>query len=262
MASSLIGGLIAGGWPPGRIRVTDPDPDKRRALNQRYKIEAVTENVEAAIEADVVLLAVKPQVVSSVAREIGEGRQGRSPLIISIAAGVRETDIRRWLRYDASVVRAMPNTPSLVGSGVAGLFANEKVSDRQRDLAESVLRAVGMVLWVEREEQLDAVTAISGSGPAYFFLLMELMEESGTALGLPRETARLLALDTAFGASKMALESSDEPAVLRARVTSPGGTTEMAIRHMEEGGMRRLFADALEAARDRAVELGEQLGRE
>lgn len=260
MATSLIGGLRRGGWPAEHIRVAEPDPAKREHLASQLHVETATDNTVVARDAQIVLLAVKPQVVRSVAAQLGPALAEASPLVISIAAGVREPDIRRWLGFDAAVVRAMPNTPALVSGGATGLYANERVSNQQRDLAETVLRSVGMTIWVDEESELDAVTALSGSGPAYFFLVMEAMERAGVALGLPRETARLLTLETAFGAAKMALESTEGPEELRARVTSPGGTTERAIAVLQGSGLTDLFSEAIGAARDRAVEIGRALG--
>ncbi len=260
MASSLVGGLIVGGWPAKNIHVSEPLAEKRQNLAARFSVHITEDNREAVAQANVVVIAVKPQVVCPVAEEIGPLLESRQPLVVSIAAGVREPDIRRWLGFEAPVVRAMPNTPALVGSGATGLFANTRVSTAQRDLAESILRAVGMVLWLDDESQMDAVTALSGSGPAYFLLLMEVLEEAGTHLGLGAQTSRLLTLETAFGAAKMALESPEEPASLRRQVTSPGGTTEAALRCLEEGNVRDLFQKALEAARDRATEIGRKLG--
>lgn len=260
MAASLIGGLIADGWEPNRIRVSEPDSERGRSLAERYRVRIHADNAQACADADVVVLAVKPQTVKAVAREVADTISKRGSLVISIAAGVREPDISRWLGGEAAVVRSMPNTPALVQTGATGLFANQRVSARQRDLAETVLRAVGLTLWVEREELLDAITALSGSGPAYFFLLMEALEQAGHRLGIGVEEARLLTLQTALGAAKMALESSDSPATLRARVTSPGGTTERALTVLEQGGLRPLVEQALEAARTRAVELGDALG--
>lgn len=260
MAASLIGGLIADGWEPNRIRVSEPDSERGRSLAERYRVRIHADNAQACADADVVVLAVKPQTVKAVAREVADTISKRGSLVISIAAGVREPDISRWLGGEAAVVRSMPNTPALVQTGATGLFANQRVSARQRDLAETVLRAVGLTLWVEREELLDAITALSGSGPAYFFLLMEALEQAGHRLGIGVEEARLLTLQTALGAAKMALESSDPPATLRARVTSPGGTTERALTVLEQGGLRSLVEQALEAARTRAVELGDALG--
>lgn len=262
MAASLVGGLVADGWDPDRIRVSEPNDERRRALADRYGIRTLAENPQACSDADVVVLAVKPQAVKAVAEEVASAVRARGALLISIAAGVREPDIQRWLGGGAAVVRSMPNTPAVVQTGATGLFANAHVNEQQRDLAETVLRAVGLTLWVDREELLDAITALSGSGPAYFFLLMEALEEAGHKLGLGLDEARILTLQTALGAAKMALESSDAPATLRAKVTSPGGTTERALAVLEQGGMRALVSQALEAARARAVELGDALGGE
>lgn len=259
MASSLIGGLIADGFPASRIRVAEPDGARRRALGERFGVQVTDDNHALAEAADVVVLAVKPQVMRNVCEDVGETLRRHNRLAVSIAAGVRVEAIERWLGGPSPVVRTMPNTPSLVGSGATALFANSRVTPAQRELAEGILRAVGLTLWLEEESQMDAVTAVSGSGPAYFFLVMELLENSGVELGLPRETARLLAIQTAFGAAKLALESSDDAAALRARVTSPGGTTERAIAIFEEGGLRELFERAVTGARDRAVELADLL---
>lgn len=261
MARSLIGGLIADGWPAAHIRATDPDPDQRASLASRFGIVLGDDNRAAVATADIVVLAVKPQMMHTVAQEIAAAVQARRPLVVSIAAGIRATDLDRWLGGNAAIVRCMPNTPAMVQSGATALFANPRVSTEQRDRAESVLRAVGLTLWLEREELMDAVTALSGSGPAYFFLIMESLQAAGERLGLPAETARLLALQTAFGAAKMALESPEDAATLRQRVTSPGGTTERALQVLEDGGLRELMARALTAARDRARELADQLGK-
>ncbi|NIR29139.1 MAG: pyrroline-5-carboxylate reductase [Gammaproteobacteria bacterium] len=261
MASSLIGGLIADGTRGETLWVSDPDEERLGTLSEHFDVHTTGDNREAATRGETVIFAVKPQVMADVVREVAGELKRRQPLIVSIAAGVREPDIRRWLGYDAAIVRVMPNTPALLRTGASGLYANAKVSPAQRNRAESVLRAVGVTVWLEDEGLMDAVTAVSGSGPAYFFLLMELMERAGNDLGLPRETARLLTLQTAMGAAKMALESADEPAALRERVTSPGGTTERALQTLLEGGLERLITDALRAARERATELGEMLGR-
>lgn len=260
MAASLLGGLVNNGWSADAISVADPDENKCRQLVQHWAIHAFSENSVAVTDADVVVLAVKPQQVQPVAREISPQLGGREVMILSVAAGVREPDISRWFGGDPAVVRAMPNTPALVGSGVTGLFANEQVSAGQRDLAEKILSAVGTTVWLESETQLDAVTAVSGSGPAYFLLLMELMEASGIELGLDADVARKLVIETALGAAKLAIESDALPAELRQRVTSPGGTTERAIRTMEMAGIASIIQSALTAARDRASEIGDELG--
>jgi pyrroline-5-carboxylate reductase len=262
MARSLVGGLIADGWDPGSISVADPDKEQLSSLSSRFAVSTETDNDRAARSSEVVVLAVKPQVIRNVARDLAAVIQAEQPLVISIAAGVRAIDLQRWLGGNCAVVRCMPNTPALVQSGATALFANKNVADNQKDLAESILRAVGLAIWVEDEAMLDAVTALSGSGPAYFFLLIEILEQAGTALGLPEKTARLLAVQTAFGAAKMALESSEDAAVLKQRVTSPGGTTEKALAVLEEGQIRALFNNALKAAHDRAGTLAQQFGAE
>jgi pyrroline-5-carboxylate reductase len=188
--------------------------------------------------------------------------QQKKPLIVSIAAGVRIEPMERWLGGAVPLVRVMPNTPALVGSGASALFANPRVSKAQRDLAESILRTVGITVWLPKEDLLDVVTALSGSGPAYFFLVMEALERAAIAQGLESSIARLLTLETAFGAAKMALEGGTEPDELRRRVTSPGGTTERGIAVLREGAIEQLFADAVEAATQRARELADLFGRE
>lgn len=260
MACSLIGGLIADGCDPKKIWVADPTPAKLSTLQEQFGINITTDNDAAVSQSSVVVLAVKPQMLREVANQLAGVIQRKKPLVISIAAGVREPDLCDWLGGDVAVVRTMPNTPALVSSGATALYANQRVSSPQRQLAESILRAVGLTIWVEDESQMDAVTAVSGSGPAYFFLVMETMEKAGIDLGLSPENARLLTLQTAFGAAKMALESTEGPAALRARVTSPGGTTERAIGVLQEGGLESLFGKALEAASRRSRELGDLLG--
>ncbi len=260
MARSLIGGLIANGFERDKISVTEPDEEKRARLAADFGIHTLDSNQQIAATADVLLLAVKPQAMKQVAEDIVSAVQQNHPLIISIAAGIRESDINRWLGGNCAIVRAMPNTPALVECSATALYANSRVHEQQREQAESVLRAVGLALWLDREEQMDAVTALSGSGPAYFLLIMEIMEQTAVTLGLDDKTARLLTLQTAFGTAKMALESNEDAATLRRRVTSPGGTTEQAIKVLEDGGLWELFHQALTAARTRSEELAKQLG--
>ena len=260
MARSLIGGLVADGCDPATIWVSDKNDEQRLQLQRQFQIHTSDSNIEAANAADILILAVKPQVMRSVTAELCESVQRKKPLVISIAAGLRETDINRWLGGNVAIVRAMPNTPSLIQTGATALYANPQVSAAQRNSAETILRAVGLALWVNEEKMMDAVTALSGSGPAYFFLFIEALEEAARGLGLAEKTAQLLALQTAFGATKMALESSEDCATLRKRVTSPGGTTEQAIRTFEEGQLRELVAKALTAAAHRSEELAQQLG--
>ena len=260
MARSLAGGLIANGWPRQRIILSDPASDQRAAIAKHLGVKTYASNADIA-KAQIVVLAVKPQMLRTVAAEIATAVQRTRPLIISIAAGIRSSDIQRWLGADLPIVRVMPNTPALVGSGASALYANALVNDAMRTQAESILRSVGITVWLEDETLLDVVTALSGSGPAYFFLVMEALEHAATAAGLDTATARLLTLETAYGAAKMALEGADEPAILRARVTSPGGTTERALKILEQGGLERLFHEAIRGATDRARELGDVLGK-
>lgn len=262
MARSLIGGLVNNGFPAQSIYVADHNAEVLQSLAALYPVQTFTDNNAAIADADVVVLAVKPQQLQKVVRDMAPHWQ-KDKLMVSIAAGIRLDDLDRWLGVDnAAIVRAMPNTPSLVQAGATALCANTQVSDEQHELAESILRAVGLALWVKDEQQMDAVTALSGSGPAYFFLVIEAMQSAGMELGLPEDTARLLALETAFGAAKMALESNESACVLRQRVTSPGGTTERALDEFEQGDLRGLFNKALRAAAGRAAELADQLGQD
>lgn len=260
MATSLIAGLIADGYDSQLITVSDLDSEKLAQMAARFGIHTEPDNAKAIEDAGIVVLAVKPQVLESVARGLAETLQKTQPLVISIAAGVQETILRDWLGGDVTLVRSMPNTPAMIQSGATGLHAGPGVTDEQRDMAENILRAVGLTRWVDDETQMDAVTAVSGSGPAYFFLIMEAMEAAAIEMGLDNETARLLVLQTALGASRMAMESSDSPATLREKVTSPGGTTERALDILEEGKLRELFAKALRGAQTRSQELSNMLG--
>ncbi len=259
MASSLISGLIASGHAPEQIWVSDINPDTLTALKQDLNVNTSTNNDDIINAVDVVVLAVKPQSLSAVAQSIATLIQQKQSLVVSIAAGINQNSLSRWLGADTAIVRCMPNTPALVLTGATALHANDKVTAEQCDLAENILRAVGIALWVNDEAELDAVTAVSGSGPAYYFLLMEAMEKAALELGLSQETARLLVQQTALGAAKIALESADSPEQLRKRVTSPGGTTQQAIETFEQGGFTELVAKALHAARDRSIEMSKQM---
>ncbi|HEY9033183.1 MAG TPA: pyrroline-5-carboxylate reductase [Pseudomonadales bacterium] len=262
MASSLVGGLLANDYPAQQINVVEPDPQKRQQLQQQFGIATSDDSPGAVASADVVVLAVKPQILQTVCRQLAAPVQQRQPLVISIAAGIRSTDIDRWLGGDCALVRCMPNTPALVQTGATGLFANARVDATQKQLATDVLEAAGITLWVEREDLLDAVTAVSGSGPAYFFLLMECMQTAGEQLGLDADSARQLSLQTALGAARMATAGHDDPATLRNKVTSKGGTTEAAINCFQQNGLEQLVLRALTAARDRAIELADELGKD
>lgn len=260
MARSLIGGLLASGYPADSIYVADRDPQQLTGIRNDLQVNTVDANQAVADAADVIVLAVKPQAMKEVVTGLDANRVA-GKLLVTIAAGIRTTAISHWLKTDCAIVRSMPNTPALVRSGATGMYANPACGESQREIAESILRSVGLTIWVNEEQQLDAITALSGSGPAYLFLVMEAMERAGIRLGLPADTARLLAVQTAFGASKLALEIEEDPSVLRQRVTSPGGTTERAIKVFEEQRLIQIFEQAMTAARDRATELAEQLGQ-
>ena len=262
MASSLIGGLIADGCPAHHITVTEPDAGKLEYLKNTFAVHIQTDNNLAVAAAQVVILAVKPQILQPVCRALSVTVQQSRPLIISIAAGIRSGDIDRWLGKHLAIVRCMPNTPALLRCGITGLYANAKVNTEQRDTAERILSAAGSTRWVETENLIDAVTAVSGSGPAYFFLLMEAMITAGEKLGLDNKTAQQLTLQTALGAARMALESDVDAATLRARVTSKGGTTEAAIKYFQDHHFNELVNNALAAARQRATEMADILGKD
>lgn len=259
MATSLIAGLIEDGYPPARIRVSEPDTAQRERLHARFGVDAVSSNGPVLADAQTLVLCVKPQLAPGVCREIGPAALEGRPLVISVMAGVTVAAIQGWLGGPLAVVRAMPNTPAMVQTGAIGLYASDEVDDEAHNRAETILRSAGLTRWVNAEAQIDAVTAISGSGPAYFFLIMEALESAGVELGLDAETARLLCIQTALGAARMAMESDEPPQRLRERVTSPGGTTERALAVFEEAGLRDLVARAARAARDRASEISKSL---
>ncbi len=255
MGTSLLGGLIKHGCSPQQLWITDSVPEKLQQLQQQFNIHTTTNNLTAIKTADVVILAVKPPVMSSVASELASSVQQQKPLIISIAAGIRIASLQHYLGNQSAIVRVMPNTPALIGAGASALYANNHVTAEQRILAESILRAMGIIVWLKDEKLMDAVTALSGCGPAYFFLFMEILQQIGEEFGLPKETARLLILQTALGAARMALESNDEPSTLKQRVASPGGATEQALRVLETENIRKILAKALHAAKNRSEEL-------
>ena len=255
MATSLIAGLVSDGCDPASLIVSEPEADKRDQLASHYGVRVTQDNGAAQAEADVVLLCVKPQLAHGVCSDLGQALTTKIPLYISIMAGIREFSIQTWLGGPRPLVRTMPNTPAMIQAGAIVLHATPEVSAGQRNRAETIMRAGGLTRWVEREELLDTVTAISGSGPAYFFLLMEELEKVAIALGLDAESARLLTIQTALGAARMAMESSHDPAELRQRVTSPGGTTESALRVLLEGDFAHLIEQAVRAAQTRSQEL-------
>lgn len=259
MAASLIGGLRAKGVDPRQITASDPGAETRQRISASHGIETFEDNAAAVANADVVVLAVKPQAMKAVCEALRPALRPHQ-LIVSIAAGLACSSLIAWLG-ERPLVRCMPNTPSLVGQGASGLYATAAVTPEQKNAAEHLLEAVGLALWLETEAQLDAVTAVSGSGPAYFFLLIEAMTQAGEALGLPRDTAARLTLQTALGAAHMVSTSDVDAAELRRRVTSPAGTTEAAIKTFQAGGFEALVHKALDAAAHRSAELAEQLGR-
>jgi pyrroline-5-carboxylate reductase len=260
MASSIIGGLLSSGHPASKISAADPFPDSLSALQAKAPVAVFTNNAQAVADADVVILAVKPQVMAEATESIAAAVQDNGSVVISIAAGVTIANMQQRLGADAAVVRCMPNTPALLACGASALFGNDQVSAIQRDHAERILSAVGITTWVTSEADLDAITALSGSGPAYFFLFMEAMIDAAGELGLDRETATLMTQQTALGAARMAIESDVDLKELRRRVTSPAGTTEAAIQSFENENLRSLVQQAMQAAQARAIEMAREMG--
>ncbi|WP_049622287.1 pyrroline-5-carboxylate reductase [Frateuria defendens] len=260
MARSLIGGLLKTGLPASAIRVAEPQADGREALGREFGVSTFAENRLAAADAEVVVLAVKPQVMPAIRIELREALQRQHPLLISIAAGVRLDQLERWFGA-LPIVRCMPNTPALIGAGATGLCANARVSAPQKAQAQHILDAVGLTRWIADEAQMDTVTALSGSGPAYFFALVEALEDAAVAQGLPREAARALAAQTCLGAGRMLVEGGEDPAVLRRRVTSPHGTTQAALESFAADALPRVVARAVAAATRRGAELAAELDK-
>lgn len=258
MAAAIIGGLISSGAQAADIEVVEVNADARAQLAARLGVVTHTD-VSLARLHPLIVLAVKPQSLPEVAAALSAHLTGQ--LVVSIAAGVRVADLARWLGGHARIVRAMPNTPALVQAGITGLYAPAAVNQDARSQAEAVMRAVGGVVWVDEEPWLDAVTAVSGSGPAYVFYCIESLEAAALAQGLAPATARQLAVQTFFGAAKLALESGEDPALLRQRVTSKGGTTERGVAALEAARVKPAFAQAVTAASQRSAELGDELGR-
>ncbi len=260
MAGSIIGGLVGAGHPASHIRAADPYPASLEKLAEVAPVQVAADNADAARGADVIILAVKPQVMADAIASIADEVAASSALVISIAAGVTIESMQARLGREAAIVRCMPNTPALVGCGASGLYANAQVSQQQRGYAEYILNAVGITTWVDDEQALDAITALSGSGPAYFFLFIEGLIDAGQKLGLAPEVATQMAMHTALGASRMALENDVELAELRRRVTSPGGTTERAVQSFQADGLNQIIERAMQAAADRAAEMARDMG--
>lgn len=262
MARSLIGGAITAGLDAATLHVAEPVTALRQALTKDFNVRTYEIAEQAAAQADVWVLAVKPQVMRTVCAALSALTQQQRPLVISIAAGITIDQLQRWLSQPNTgqslpVVRAMPNTPALLGAGATGLHASAQVDERGRAIADTLLRSAGCTVWIDDEMQMDAVTALSGSGPAYVFLLAEAMQAAGIAEGLPADAARVLALQTVLGAARMLTESDADAAELRRRVTSPGGTTQAAIETLQAGGFEALVQRAIRAARVRGSELSQ-----
>ncbi|KAI8372062.1 pyrroline-5-carboxylate reductase [Choanephora cucurbitarum] len=267
MAEAILCGLQSSGHPSSRLRYSEPLEERRHYMQERYpKMVGSDNNKDTVQGADVVVLAVKPQVLRSVVAELGQTLSDRpDTLIVSIAAGITTKDIYKWLKvsHPVSIVRCMPNTPALIGEGAVGLFATDHVNDNQKELTQDIMKSIAkQVSWVQEEALIDTVTGISGSGPAYFFLIMEAMQNAGVEAGLTPEEAKALTLQTCFGAARMAQTSSDDLATLRRKVTSPKGTTEAAIHSMETNEIRKVMAEAVFSAQNRGRELAEELGKE
>ena len=258
MARSIIGGLLKQGVDKSRLHVSEPYEPTRTALADELSLQVVNDNVQVALASQVWMFAVKPQVMKAVCAELQETAQANKPLIISIAAGITATQLDDWLGGGLPVVRVMPNTPALLGAGANGLYANERVDDGQKHIAEQLFRATGLCTWIADEALMNTVTALSGSGPAYVFLLCEAMQAAAEKQGLPKETAQALAVQTFVGAAKMLSESGETPDVLRQRVTSPNGTTHAAVTVFEQGGLRLLVQTALDAATERGKALSKE----
>ncbi|PJK06194.1 pyrroline-5-carboxylate reductase [Lysobacteraceae bacterium NML71-0210] len=255
MARSLIGGLIAAGKAADKIRVAEPVETLRQSLAADFSVQVFAQGQEAVSGSAIWLLAVKPQVMKSLCQSLAEQAQAQKPLLVSVAAGITSEQISSWLGGGLAVVRTMPNTPALLGAGVTGLYANSQVTQPQRQVAQALLQGAGATVWIDDENLMDAVTAVSGSGPAYVFLLAEAMQAAGEAEGLSAEAARSLTIQTLLGAAKMLTHDDTPAAELRRRVTSPGGTTQAAIESFEADDFRAIVARAIHAARQRGIEL-------
>jgi pyrroline-5-carboxylate reductase len=259
MARALIGGLKNNGYLMNDISVIEPEAEKRAQLQADFGVN-VTEQLPSVTMADIVVLAVKPQQLRDLSIFLGSLLQQQ--LLISIAAGIRAKDIARWLGGYHSIVRVMPNTPAQIQAGISGLYAMPDVTENQHHQAETIMSAVGEVLWLDEESKMDAVTAISGSGPAYVFYFIEAMQQAALELGLNEEQAKILSLETFIGSSLLAAQSLETPATLRSQVTSKGGTTEQAIQTMEAAAVKSAIIKAAKAAANRSQELGDMLGKD
>jgi pyrroline-5-carboxylate reductase len=259
MANCLIGGLIKNAYIPEKILATSPEIQQLEVLQQRWGIGTTSNNQAAAKKAEIIILAVKPQIIKEVAIELASVLGEKNPLIISIIAGVKINQLEDWLGSHLAIVRCMPNTPALVGHGATVLLANSIATDSDKKIAEKILANVGITEWITDESLMDVVTSLSGSGPAYFFLVMEAIEEAAVQMGLTRNLAKILTAQTALGSAYMAINSKNDISDLRKQVTSPGGGTEQALNVLERKEIRKIFKDALQAAEQRYIELSKQL---
>jgi pyrroline-5-carboxylate reductase len=264
MATALIAGLAGKVAQAADIHVVDPNPEALEKLRAQFGVSTAPEIGAQVASSDVIVLAVKPQQMREVALRLQsqlEVRQDARPLLLSIAAGIRGTDLSRWLNGYGAIVRTMPNTPALIGKGITGMVAMAGVSEAQKQAADSILREVGQTVWLDEEGLIDPVTAVSGSGPAYVFYFLEAMQQAALEMGLTAEQGRELAIATFTGAAQLAAQSDEPVEVLRQRVTSKGGTTHAAIVSMEAAGVKQAIVEAMKAAAARGRELGEELGK-
>ncbi len=259
MASSLIGGLVPDTLSPRKVLVGEPDAEKRSRLEKLFGISGFENNVEVIEAADVIIVAVKPQIISEVLRPLAEELTKRQPLIISIVAGIRTQSFNILLGNEHALIRVMPNTPALVGRGASGLYASPGVSEGQKIIAETLMGATGITEWVDTESDIDTVTALSGSGPAYFMLFMKALSDAAVAAGLDEQTARRLTIETAAGAAELARPGAETLDELIRKVTSPGGTTERALKSFNKNEFTRIVGEALEAARTRSEQIAAEL---
>jgi len=256
MARAIAGGLLRSGYDPSHILISEPLAAQRDILAQQFAgSKSSADNDEVASDAGTLVLAVKPQILKSVCENLATTAQKQKPLVISIAAGPRVDDIERWLGGDLEIVRVMPNQPALVDQGISALFANRRTDELGRILAEKIMTAVGQAVWVDDESLLDAVTAVSGTGPSYFYLLIDAMIQSAIRMGIDPETARTLVVETARGAATLAAAESQSMSALIDRVRSPGGTTTAAFERLDAANVRGIFDEAIEAAKNRSIEL-------
>jgi len=260
MGRCLVGGLIKNHYSPTHLWVANPSSQKLNFLREQYGVHTTLDNQEAIDSAEIIIFAVKPIVIPNIIHDLKKIIQIKKPLIVSVAAGMTIAHIQQALECDIAIVRCMPNIPALIGCGTTALFANEIAEEKDRNAVESIFRTIGSTVWLENEALMNPVTALSGCGPAYFFLLIDILQSVGEQLGLPADVARLLTLQTAYGAARMALESDKEAATLVQEVASPGGSTEAALRILKDYNLHEIFNIALTAATQKAVAREQQLG--